>query len=153
MASLNLVQIIGNLGRDPEMRYTASGQAVTQATVAVSRRFQKNGEWTETTEWFKLVLWGESGERLAEKMKKGQSIYAQGRLETRSWEDKEGAKRYSTELIVDRWQSLAPKSEREDGEERPTRREGSSGSRQQRGAPPEPTESTDDLSDLDDLPF
>jgi single-strand DNA-binding protein len=157
MAYLNRQQIIGNLGRDPEMRYTPSGQAVTQATVAATRRYQQNGEWTEQTEWFRLVIWGESGERFAEKMHKGDKVYIEGRTETRNWEGQDGQKRHTTEINVQVWQDLMTRTRDDDDEEEEERPKRQSGSRQQRGAPPnrrqEPTEPADDLSDLDELPF
>ena len=100
--SLNKVMIIGNLGRDPEMRYTPSGQPVTQFTVAVNRNYKDgNGEWQEETEWFRVVAWGQLGERAAEYLRKGSKVYVEGRLQTRQWEDQSGQKRYTTELIAD----------------------------------------------------
>jgi single-strand DNA-binding protein len=160
MAYLNRQQVIGNLGRDPELRYTASGSAVTQATVAATRRYQQNGEWTEQTEWFRLVIWGESGERFAEKMHRGDRVYVEGRTETREYQGKDGEKRRSTELNVQMWQDLVDRRNRdENGDTTPTRRQSGGGSRQERGDPPaasgrgSETPPKDDLSDLDDLPF
>jgi single-strand DNA-binding protein len=99
--SLNKAMIIGNLGRDPEMRYTPSGQAVTQFTVAVNRNFKgQNGEWQEETEWFRVVCWGPLAERTAEYLRKGRKVYVEGRLQTRQWEGQDGQKRYTTELIA-----------------------------------------------------
>jgi single-strand DNA-binding protein len=112
--SLNKCMIIGNLGRDPEMRYTPSGQAVTQFTVATNRRWQTNGEWQEETEWFRVVVWGQQAERTAERLRKGHKVYIEGRLQTRQWEDQTGNKRYTTELIADRVTSLE-RRDREDG--------------------------------------
>ena len=113
--SLNKCMIIGNLGRDPEMRYTPSGQAVTQFSVATNRNYRKDGEWESETEWFRVVVWGEQGERAAEYLRKGHKVYVEGRLQTRQWEDQSGAKRYTTELIANRVQSL----ERRDREGEP----------------------------------
>jgi len=99
--SLNKAMIIGNLGRDPEMRYTPSGQAVTQFTVAVNRSHKdQNGEWQEETEWFRVVAWGPLAERTAENLRKGRKVYVEGRLQTRQWEGQDGQKRYTTELIA-----------------------------------------------------
>jgi len=82
--SLNKAMIIGNLGRDPEMRYTPNGQAVTQFTVAVNRNYKDaNGEWKEETEWFRVVAWGPLAERTAEYLRKGRKVYVEGRLQTR----------------------------------------------------------------------
>ena len=86
--SLNKCMIIGNLGRDPEMRYTPSGQAVTQFTVATNRRWRdQQGEWQEETEWFRVVVWGQQAERAAERLRKGNKVYVEGRIQTRQWED------------------------------------------------------------------
>ena len=112
--SLNKCMIIGNLGRDPEMRYTPSGQAVTQFSVATNRNFRKDGEWESETEWFRVVVWAEQGERAAEYLRKGHKVYVEGRLQTRQWEDQSGNKRYTTELIANRVTSLE-RRDREDG--------------------------------------
>jgi single-strand DNA-binding protein len=114
--SLNKCMIIGNLGRDPEMRYTPSGQAVTQFSVATNRNYRDpQGEWQSETEWFRVVVWGDQGERVAEYLRKGHKVYVEGRLQTRQWEDQSGNKRYTTELIANRVQSL----ERRDREGEP----------------------------------
>ena len=114
--SLNKAMIIGNLGRDPEMRYTPNGQAVTQFTVAVNRNYKgADGEWVEETEWFRVVAWGPTGERAAENLRKGGKVYVEGRIQTRQWEDQTGAKRYTTELVADRVTSLERRP-REDGD-------------------------------------
>ncbi|MBT3321789.1 MAG: single-stranded DNA-binding protein [Anaerolineae bacterium] len=98
---LNKVMIIGNLGRDPEMRYTPSGRPVTTFSVAVSRSWKSpNGEARSETEWFKVVSWGKLAEICNEFLKKGQQVYIEGRLKTRQWEDKEGQKRSTVELIA-----------------------------------------------------
>ena len=114
--SLNKCMIIGNLGRDPEMRYTASQQAVTQFSVATNRNYRDpQGEWQSETEWFRVVVWGDQGERVAEYLRKGHKVYVEGRLQTRQWEDQSGNKRYTTELVANRVQSL----ERRDREGEP----------------------------------
>ena len=165
--SLNKAMIIGNLGRDPEMRYTPNGQAVTQFTVAVNRNFRgQDGEWQEETEWFRVVAWGQTGERAAEHLRKGGKVYVEGRIQTRQWEDQTGQKRYTTELIADRVTNLERRP-REDGDpgftpRPPARPEGSTATPPSSsadgaaggsaaGAPPP----IDDLdrADLDDLPF
>ena len=113
--SLNKCMIIGNLGRDPEMRYTPSGQAVTQFSVATNRNYRDpQGEWQSETEWFRVVVWREQAERAAENLRKGHKVYVEGRIQTRQWEDQSGNKRYTTELIADRVTSLE-RREREDG--------------------------------------
>src|SRR3954451_5831517 len=99
--SLNKCMIIGNLGRDPEMRYTPSGQAVTQFTVAVNRNYKdQQGERQEETEWFRVVAWGQQAEFSAEYLRKGAKVYVEGRIQTRQWEGQDGQKRYTTELVA-----------------------------------------------------
>jgi single-strand DNA-binding protein len=150
--SLNKVMIIGNLGRDPEMRYTPSGQAVTQFTVAVNRNYKgQDGNWQEETEWFRVVAWAQLGERAAENLRKGAKVYVEGRLQTRQWEDQQGQKRYTTELIANQITNLErrPREEGEGGSAPPFPTEARpSSSPVRRDAPPEEVP-----SDLDDLPF
>lgn len=100
---LNKVMIIGNLGRDPEMRYTPSGRPVTSFTVATSRIWNSpDGERHEETEWFNVVAWGKLAETCRQILVKGQQVYVEGRLQTRRWEDQEGRKHFSTEIVADR---------------------------------------------------
>lgn len=101
MASLNKVMIIGNLGTDPEMRFTPSGQPVTSFRMASSRTFTTpEGEKKQETEWFSIVAWSKLAELCNQFLSKGRMAYVEGRLRTRSWEDKEGIKRYSTEVVA-----------------------------------------------------
>src|SRR3954454_1276959 len=117
--SLNKAMIIGNLGRDPEMRYTPSGQAVTQFTVAVNRNFKDHdGNWQEETEWFRVVAWGPLAERTAEYLRKGRKVYVEGRLQTRQWEGQDGQKRYTTEVIAKTVRTLRPRP-RDEGDPGP----------------------------------
>jgi len=117
--SLNKAMIIGNLGRDPEMRYTQNGQAVTQFTVAVNRNYKDpSGEWKEETEWFRVVAWAALAERTAEYLRKGRKVYVEGRLQTRTWEGQDGQKHYTTELIANTVTALDPRP-REDGAAEP----------------------------------
>ncbi len=98
---LNKVMIIGNLGRDPEMRYTPSGKPVTSFSVAVSRSWVKpEGERTETTDWFNVVAWGRLAEICSQYLAKGSMVYVEGRLETRSWEAENGQKHFRTEVVA-----------------------------------------------------
>lgn len=98
---LNKVMIIGNLGRDPEMRYTPNGKPVTSFSVAVSRTWVKpEGERTETTDWFNVVAWGRLAEICSQYLTKGSMVYVEGRLETRSWEGENGQKHFRTEVVA-----------------------------------------------------
>jgi single-strand DNA-binding protein len=101
MASVNKVILIGRLGRDPELRYTQGGQAVANFTLATNERFaNKSGEQQERTEWHRIVAWGKTGELCAQYLSKGRNVYVEGRLQTREWEDKEGQKRTTTEIVA-----------------------------------------------------
>ena len=107
MGSLNKVQIIGNLGADPEMRFTASGQAVATFNVAVNRRYQtRDGERREETEWVRCVAWARLAETTSQYLTKGSQVYLEGRLQTRQWEDREGQRRYTTEVVANDVQFL-----------------------------------------------
>ena len=99
--SVNKVILLGNLGRDVEIKYTPNGIAVSKFAIATSRRWkdQQSGEWKEETDWHNVVLW--RGERVSEYLKKGTQVYVEGRLQTRSWEDKDGNKKYMTEVVAD----------------------------------------------------
>lgn len=102
MASVNKVILIGNLGRDPELRYTQGGQAVANFTLATTERFsgRDGGERQERTEWHRITAWGRTAELCAQYLSKGRSVYVEGRLQTREWEDKEGQKRRTTEIVA-----------------------------------------------------
>ncbi len=98
---LNKVMVIGNVGRDPEMRYTSSGRPVTSFSIATSRSWTNSeGEYHEETEWFNVVAWGNLAEICKQHLRKGQQVYVEGRLQTRSWEDREGKRRFRTELVA-----------------------------------------------------
>jgi single-strand DNA-binding protein len=97
---LNRVEIIGNLGSDPEMRYTANGTAVTTFRVAVGRTFNVEGERREETEWFRVVAWNKLAELVQAHLTKGRKVYVEGRQSTRSWDGPDGQKRYMTELVA-----------------------------------------------------
>lgn len=107
MASLNKVMLIGNLGKDPEVRYTTSGQAVASFNLATSEKFKnKSGEWEERTEWHRVTLWGKLAEIAGEYLAKGRTVYIEGRLQTRKWTDRDGNDKYTTEIVGDRMQML-----------------------------------------------
>ena len=108
MASVNKVILIGNLGRDPETRYTADGAAITNITIATSDRWKDkaSGEMKESTEWHKVAFFGRLAEIAGEYLKKGRPVYVEGRLRTRKWQDKEGQDRYTTEIVAENMQML-----------------------------------------------
>lgn len=99
MSSLNKAMIIGRLGQDPDVRYTQSNTAVANLSVATSERYKdKSGEWKENTEWHRVVAWGRLAEICQEYLKKGSQVYIEGPIQTRSWEDKDGQTKYTTEI-------------------------------------------------------
>lgn len=103
MASLNKVMIIGNLGAEPEMRFSPDGKPVTSFRVATNRVYTTSeGERKEETEWFSVVAWGKLAEQCNQFLSKGRLVYAEGRLRTHSWDDQSGQKRYRTEVIANR---------------------------------------------------
>ena len=120
MASLNKVQIIGNLGRDPEVRYTPNGNAVCNVSVATTRQWKNkdSGERHEETEWHRVVFYDRLAEIAGEYLKKGRSVYVEGRLKTRKWQDKEGKDQYTTEVIATEMQMLGSREGMGGGEER-----------------------------------
>jgi single-strand DNA-binding protein len=111
------LMIIGNLGRDPEMRYTPTGKPVTQFTVAVnqSTRNQQTGEWTEDTDWFRVSVFGDRAERAAEQLRKGNRVFVEGRFRTREFEGQDGQKRTSLDLTADNVISLEKRPRDEEG--------------------------------------
>ena len=108
MASVNKVIIIGNLGRDPEVRYTPNGSAVCNVSVATTRTWKSkdSGDKNEETEWHRVVFYDRLAEIAGEYLKKGRSIYVEGRLKTRKWQDKDGAEKYTTEIIAEEMKML-----------------------------------------------
>ncbi len=107
MAGLNKVMLIGNLGTDPEMRYTANGNAVTTFRIACSRNYQgPDGERKEETEWFTVVTWNKLAETVSQYLQKGRRAYVEGRMQTRSWEGQDGQRQYRTEVIANTVQFL-----------------------------------------------
>ena len=98
---LNKVLLIGNLGQNPELRYTQSNQPVLSLRLATNERYQdRSGEWQERTEWHSVTVWGKRGEGLSKVLAKGSQLFVEGRLQTRSWEDRQGQKRYTTEVVA-----------------------------------------------------
>jgi single-strand DNA-binding protein len=159
MASVNKVILLGNLGRDPETRYTTGGDAVTNLSIATSEQWKdKSGEKQERTEWHRVVLFGRQAEIAGEYLKKGRSVYIEGRLQTRKYTDKDGVEKYSTEIVADRMQLIGGTRESSGGDVEFGSSGGGGGMRRESsggGAPsakPSPAKkSVDDFDD--DIPF
>ena len=143
MASVNKVILIGNLGRDPELRYTQGGQAVANFTLATNERFStRDGDKQERTEWHRIVAWARTAELCAQYLSKGRTVYIEGRLQTREWEDKEGQKRRTTEIVANTVQFLGSRGGGSGGDGGPPSQGGGGGGDLDGGAPPS-----------DDIPF
>ncbi|MCY4640236.1 MAG: single-stranded DNA-binding protein [Chloroflexi bacterium] len=139
---LNKCMIIGNLGADPEMRYTANGTAVTTFRVATSRQYSgPDGDRREETEWFSVVTWARLAETCSQYLSKGRQVFVEGRMQTRSWEGQDGQRRYRTELIADTVKFLGG---RDQGQ--------SAGAQERFGGVPVGRDADGDV-DPDDLPF
>jgi len=148
MSSLNKAMIIGRLGADPEVRYTQSNTAVATLSVATTERYKdKNGEQQESTEWHRVVAWGRLAEICQEYLKKGSLAYFEGPIQTRQWEDKDGQKKYTTEIKALNMQMLDSRGGSSDGGSRSS----SSGGNQPVGKGATIDNNFDDMDD--DLPF
>jgi single-strand DNA-binding protein len=150
MASVNKVIIVGNLGRDPELRYLPTGEAVANIAVATTDTWKdkNSGEKKEATEWHRIVFYRKLAEIVGQYLKKGSQVYIEGRLQTRKWTDKEGVERYSTEIVADTMQMLGSRgpgsdaSHHDEEQSRPAPRQ-SAGRQQQKS-----------MSEFDDtIPF
>ena len=108
MASLNQCNFIGNLGKDPEMRYAANGNAICNISIGVSEKWKdkQTGQQNERTEWVRISAFGKLAEIMGQYLKKGSSVYISGRMQTRKWQDQSGQDRYTTEIIADQMQML-----------------------------------------------
>jgi len=149
MGSVNKVILVGNLGRDAELRYTPGGAAVSTINMATTEVWNdKAGQRQEKTEWHRVVLWGKSAESLTEYLTKGKQIYVEGRLQTRQWDDKDGNKRYTTEIRGDKIVLLGGGGGRGGG----MSRAGGSSMDDSMGGGPGPEPSAEPLTD-DDIPF
>jgi single-strand DNA-binding protein len=135
MASVNKVILVGNLGRDPEIRYLPSGEPVANITIATSSKYKgKTGEMVEETEWHRVTFFGKLAEIVGQYLKKGRSVYVEGRIKTRKYTDKDGVEKYATDIIANEMQMLGGR----EGMGEPSGDDGSSGggySRQQAPAP------------------
>ena len=140
MAGINKVILIGRLGRDPEVRYTPDGTAVANFSIATSTEWtdKGSGDKKEKTEWHRIVAWRRLGEICGEYLAKGRQVYVEGRLQTRDWEDRDGNKRYTTEVVATEVQFLGSRE--------------SAGPRESYGGPP-PSEPPYADSNEDDIPF
>src|SRR3954468_22078774 len=168
MASVNKVIIVGNLGRDPEVRYTPNGNAVCNVSVATTRTWKNkdSGDRAEETEWHRVVFYDRLAEIAGEYLKKGRSVYVEGRLKTRKWQDKEGKDQYTTEVIADNMQMLGGREGMgsgssaggdEDGggyQERPQRSAPAARPAAPAGRPAAPQKSSTGFDSMDDdIPF
>lgn len=112
MAGVNKAILVGNLGRDPELRQTPNGQSVVNFTLATSENWtDKSGERQERTEWHRIVVWGRTAEMCNQYLSKGRTVYIEGRIQTREWEDKDGNKRYTTEINASTVQFIGPRQD------------------------------------------
>jgi single-strand DNA-binding protein len=144
MAGVNRVILIGNLGKDPEIRSLESGAKVANFPLATTESYKnRNGERTEHTEWHNIVLWRGLADVSERFLKKGNSVYIEGKLRTRSWDDQQGNKRYITEVIADNMTMLGGRREEQS--------EVAAEAKEEEVTPPDPTEVSEDVSD--DLPF
>jgi single-strand DNA-binding protein len=163
MASVNKVILVGNLGRDPEIRYLPSGEPVANITIATSSKYKnKSGEMVEETEWHRVTFFGKLAEIVGQYLKKGRSVYVEGRIKTRKYTDKDGVEKYATDIIANEMQMLGAR----EGMGEPSGDDGNYDSAPRRAAaparaaaapatrqapPPRPASGFDDMDD--DIPF
>jgi single-strand DNA-binding protein len=146
---VNKVTLIGNLGRDPELRRTANGTAVANFTMATTETWNnRNGEREQQTEWHRIVCWGRLAERISEQLSKGRQVYVEGRLQTREWEDREGIKRRTTEINA---RTVLMVGRRSDYGDEPSA--GSSSYEQREPSEGDPDAGAGSLPPDDDIPF
>jgi single-strand DNA-binding protein len=166
MASVNKVILIGNLGRDPEVRYTPSGSAVCNVSLATTRSWKSrdSGERQEETEWHRVVFYDRLAEIAGEYLKKGRSVYVEGRLKTRKWQDKDGVEKYTTEIIAEEMKMLGGREGMgggddtgygdEGGSSRPAAQRPAAAPRAPAQRPAAPQKSSTGFDDMDDdIPF
>ncbi len=149
MNGVNKTIIIGTLGRDPEIKYTASGSAVVNLSVATNETWKDKttGEMNERTEWHRIVMFGKLAEIAAQYLKKGSQAYFEGRLQTRKWQDQNGQDRYTTEIVANEMQMLGSGSGGQSAAHRPSQL-APSGPASSPGNPPAPVDDS-----FDDIPF
>lgn len=165
MASVNKVILVGNLGRDPEIRYLPSGEPVANITIATSSKYKnKSGEMVEETEWHRVTFFGKLAEIVGQYLKKGRSVYVEGRIKTRKYTDKDGIEKYATDIIANEMQMLGgregmgePSGGDEGGYESaprrpaPAPRAAAAAPAARQAPPPRPASGFDDMDD--DIPF
>lgn len=156
MLNLNRAQVLGNLTRDIDMRYTPNGQAVANFTVATNRRWNnQDGSKGESTEYHDIVVWGKQAENVSQFLKKGQPVFVEGRLQTRSWEGQDGVKRYKTEIVADNVISLTSRGGGGSYDDVTTENPVESiskTSKKKDDAPPAATEEPEEI-DIEEIPF
>lgn len=146
--SVNKAILVGNVGTDPEIRYLEGGNVVAKFPLATTEFYRnRNGENSSSTEWHNVVAWRQLAELAEKYIRKGRQLYVEGRISTRSWEDKDGNKRYTTEIVANTIQLLGPKPADEGGADTSTREQPSG--KQEQPIQPETAEPAED----DDLPF
>jgi single-strand DNA-binding protein len=147
---VNKVILVGNLGANPEMRYTQGGQPVANLRLATTERWtDKNGQKQESTEWHRIVVFGKQAEICNQYLTKGRQIFVEGRIQTRQWQDQQGQKRYTTEIVAQNIQMLGPRSDGASGGGPPPRSDDSMGA-----MPPDDTVTSDfGGGPDDDIPF
>ena len=152
--SVNKVTLIGHLGKDPELKYTPNNVPVATFSVATSERFKdKEGNWQDRTEWHNIVAWQRTAEIAHEYLKKGRQVYLEGRLQTRSWDDKNtGEKKYRTEVVVSDMVLLGGAREGEGGGQRPRPAPAAAGGFDQRGTDYDNAPTSSQITD-EDIPF
>jgi single-strand DNA-binding protein len=160
MASVNKVILVGNLGRDPETRYSPNGGAICNVSIATTRQWKdkSSGERREETDWHRIVFFNRLAEIAGEYLKKGRSIYVEGRLQTRKWQDKDGKDQWTTEVVADQMQMLGGRGDDAGGgggggysREAPASRGGGGGGGGNRSGQSSPPPNFDDMDD--DIPF
>jgi len=150
--TVNKVILLGRLGKDPEMRYAPSGTAIAKFSIATnSRQKNQSGEWVDSTEWHNLVAFGKTAEIAGEYLKKGKQVFIEGRLNTSSWEDAQGQKKYKTEIIVSELQFIGGKGD--DGDNRQTTSEAPRKAAEPTVAAPPANAAQSTTDQDDDLPF
>jgi single-strand DNA-binding protein len=153
---LNKVMLIGNLGADPELKYTQGGQAICKLRLATTERYKsKDGERQERTEWHSVIIWGNRAEALGKILEKGKTVYIEGRLQTSSWDDKEGNKRYKTEINATEILLLGGKGGGERQQSEPRQSSGGGASKHSERQAPKGDAAQDDGPDFgdDNIPF